>query len=439
MNLKERLQKIPKYKIKGQVVGVVGPLIEAILPEVSIGDACFIDDIEAEVVGFKDGKTLLMVFNDTKGIKVGSKVVATGKEISVKVGDCLLGKILDPSGVPINEEDVSCYEEVPVSLIPVNPLKRKRITEPLDTGIRVINALLTIGKGQRVGILAGAGVGKSSLLGMIARYSQADINVIALIGERGREVREFIEDSLGEEGIKKSVVVVSTSDQPPLAKIRASLTANAIARYFASKGKDVLLMFDSLTRLAMAQRDIGLITGEPPTTKGYTPSVFNLLPKIIEASGNFESGSITGIYTVLVEGDDISADPVADASIGFLDGHFILSRDLANKRVYPAIDILKSISRLTPQLVDEETVKKQKAVIELYSTYKEAEDMINLGLYKRGTNPKVDLALDIYEKIINFIKQGINEKVNFAESLKQLNDLYETIKKEGLRYGIRWD
>ncbi len=439
MKLEERLKQIKKYKITGKVVGVVGPLIEAILPEVSIGDACEIEDIEAEVIGFKDGKTLLMVYSDTKGIKVGSKVKAKNTFPKADVGECLLGKVIDAFGKPIDGSYINCKEKVNIHLEPVNPLERERVNEVFDTGIRVINGLLTIGKGQRIGILAGAGVGKSSLLGMIAKFSNADVNVIALIGERGREVREFIEDNLGEEGLRKSVVIVSTSDQPPLAKIRASILANAIAKYFSNKGKDVLLMFDSLTRLAMAQREVGLTVGEPPTTKGYTPSVFSLLPKIIETSGKFKKGSITGIYTVLVEGDDISSDPIADSAVGFLDGHIVLSRDFANKRIFPAVDILRSISRLTPQLVDEKILNMQKAVIELENAYREAEDMINLGIYKKGSNPKIDLALDIHEEIINFIKQGLNEKVNFAESLKQLEDLYKKIQTEGLRYGIGYE
>lgn len=438
MKLKERLKKIKKYKIIGKVIGVVGPLIEAILPEVSIGDACYIEDIEAEVIGFKDGKTLLMAYTDTKGIKVGSKIIAKNSYPKVKVGKCILGKVLDAFGKPIDNTNIVCEDEINIHLEPINPLERERITQVFDTGIKAINGLLTIGKGQRIGILAGAGVGKSSLLGMIAKFSNADINVIALVGERGREVREFIEDNLGEEGLKKSVVVVSTSDQPPLAKIRASILANAIAKYFADKGKDVLLMFDSLTRLAMAQREVGLTVGEPPTTKGYTPSVFSLLPKIIEISGNFKKGSITGIYTVLVEGDDISVDPVADSAIGFLDGHIVLSRDFANKRIFLAVDILKSISRLTPQLVNERILNMQKVVLELESAYREAEDIINLGIYKKGSNPKIDLALDIHNEIINFIKQGLNEKVNFAESLKQLEELFNVIQSEGLRYGIRY-
>ena len=440
MKLKERLKKIPKYDIVGKVSAVVGPLIEAEIPLVSIGDICKIDDvIEAQIIGFKDNKALLMAYTDTTGIKIGSKIKTKGYRPYVKVGSELIGNIIDPFGKPLNNKNLKLFDRVDLYQEPVNPLQRKRITEVLDTGVRVINSLFTIGKGQRVGIVAGAGVGKSSLLGMIAKFSQADLNVIALIGERGREVREFIEDNLGDEGLKKSVVVVATSDQPPLAKIRAAHTANAIASYFANKGKSVNLLFDSLTRLAMAQREIGLIAGEPPTTKGYTPSVFNLLPKIIEVAGNFDKGSITGFYTVLVEGDDVSSDPVADAAISFLDGHIILSREIADKRIYPAVDILRSISRLMPQLVSDEIKKYQSIIMDLESTYREAEDMINLGLYKKGSNPKMDIALKFHYSIINFIRQNFNKKVNFEESINELNKLADSIIKEAENYGIRWD
>ncbi len=440
MKLKEKLKAIPKYDVVGKVSAVVGPLIEAEIPLVSIGDICKIDDsIEAQIVGFKDNKVLLMAYTDTTGIKIGSKIKTKGYKPYVKVGDELIGKVIDPFGNPLDESVVKPIDRIDLYQEPVNPLNRKRITQPLDTGVRVINALLTIGKGQRVGIVAGAGVGKSSLLGMIAKFSQADLNVIALIGERGREVREFIEDNLGSEGLKKSIVVVATSDQSPLAKIRAAHTANAIASYFANKGKSVNLLFDSLTRLAMAQREIGLIAGEPPTTKGYTPSVFNLLPKIIEVAGNFEKGSITGFYTVLVEGDDVSADPVADSAISFLDGHIILSREIADKRIYPAIDILRSISRLMPQLVSDEIKKYQSIILDIESTYREAEDMINLGLYKKGSNPKMDIALKFHDSIINFIRQNFNEKVNFEESINELRKLADSIIKEAENYGIKWD
>ncbi|WP_456383946.1 FliI/YscN family ATPase [Persephonella sp.] len=440
MKLKERLKRIPRYKVKGRITGVTGPIIEAFLPRVSIGDSCLLENgIEAEVVGFKDGKTLLMAYDDTKGIAVGSWVEARQEPVSVGVGEDLLGSVVDPFGKPLNKKDFIPEYQYYLKNEVVNPLERARITQPLDVGIRSINALLTIGKGQRIGIFSGAGVGKSTLLGMISRFTEAEVNVIVLVGERGREVREFIEDNLGEEGLKKSVVVVATSDQPPLAKIRAVYTAIAIANYFSNKGRDVLFLVDSLTRLAMAQREIGLAIGEPPTTKGYTPSVFALLPKFIEQAGNFVGrGSITGIYTVLVEGDEISMDPVADAAMGFLDGHIVLSRELANKRIFPAIDVLKSVSRLMPQLVDDDILKKQAVFMDLEATYRESEDMINLGLYKKGTTPKIDLAIDVHRDMEDFIRQDMNTKVSFEESINQLEQLVEKIKQKGLSYGINW-
>ncbi|WP_029521957.1 FliI/YscN family ATPase [Persephonella sp. KM09-Lau-8] len=441
MKLKERLKRIPRYKVKGKITGVTGPIIEAYLPRVSIGDSCIIENgIEAEVVGFKDGKTLLMAYDDTKGIAVGSWIEALQEPVRVGVGKDLLGCVVDAFGKPLNKENFTPEYLYYIKNEVVNPLKRERIKEPLDVGIRTINSLLTIGKGQRIGIFAGAGVGKSTLLGMIAKYTEAEVSVIALIGERGREVREFIEDNLGEEGLKKSVVVVATSDQPPLAKIRAVYTAIAIANYFSNQGKNVLFLLDSLTRLAMAQREIGLAIGEPPTTKGYTPSVFALLPKFIEQAGNFVGrGSITGIYTILVEGDDISMDPVADAAMGFLDGHIILSRKLANKRIFPAIDVLKSVSRLMPQIVSDDILKYQSIFLNMEATYEEAEDMINLGLYKKGTTPKIDLAIEVHPEIENFLKQNMNQKVDLEESFDQLKELVEKIKQRGLRYGIKWD
>ncbi|WP_029521028.1 FliI/YscN family ATPase [Persephonella sp. IF05-L8] len=441
MKLKERLKRIPRYKVKGKITGVTGPIIEAYLPRVSIGDSCIIENgIEAEVVGFKDGKTLLMAYDDTKGIAVGSWIEALQEPVRVGVGKDLLGCVVDAFGKPLNKENFTPEYLYYIKNEVVNPLKRERIKEPLDVGIRTINALLTLGKGQRIGIFAGAGVGKSTLLGMIAKYTEAEVSVIALIGERGREVREFIEDNLGEEGLKKSVVVVATSDQPPLAKIRAVYTAIAIANYFSNQGKNVLFLLDSLTRLAMAQREIGLAIGEPPTTKGYTPSVFALLPKFIEQAGNFVGrGSITGIYTILVEGDDISMDPVADAAMGFLDGHIILSRKLANKRIFPAIDVLKSVSRLMPQIVSDDILKYQSIFLNMEATYEEAEDMINLGLYKKGTTPKIDLAIEVHPEIEDFLKQNMNQKVDLEESFNQLKELVDDIKQRGLSYGIKWD
>ncbi|ACN98287.1 flagellum-specific ATP synthase [Sulfurihydrogenibium azorense Az-Fu1] len=433
MRLKERLKSYPKYKIIGKVKKIKGNTIEAVMPEVSIGDVCFINGkIESQVVGFNDNYTILMTYEDVEGVKVDSPVVLSYTKGNVLVGDDLLGSILDPFGKPLNRENINYSNSYYLKLESINPLERERIKEVLDVGVKVINALITIGKGQRVGILAPAGVGKSTLLGMIARYTDADVNVIALIGERGREVKEFIEDNLGEEGLKKSVVVVATSDMSPLAKIRAVLTSLTIAKYFSDKGKNVLYLLDSLTRVAMAQREIGLSAGEPPTTKGYTPSVFTLMPKIIEQAGNFKGkGSITGIYTVLIEGEEISTDPVADAAVSFLDGHIFLSRQIANKRIYPAVDILKSISRLMPQLVNDEIMNYQRIIINLESKYRDMEDMINLGLYKEGSSKEIDIAIKMHPIIEDFIRQSINEKFDFNSSVENLKKVIEYYLKMG--------
>jgi flagellum-specific ATP synthase len=433
MKLKERLKSYPKYKIIGKVKKIKGNTIEAVMPEVSIGDVCFINGkIESQVVGFNDNYTILMTYEDVEGVKVDSPVVLSYTKGNVLVGDDLLGSILDPFGKPLNRENINYSNSYYLKLESINPLERERIKEVLDVGVKVINALITIGKGQRVGILAPAGVGKSTLLGMIARYTDADVNVIALIGERGREVKEFIEDNLGEEGLKKSVVVVATSDMSPLAKIRAVLTSLTIAKYFSDKGKNVLYLLDSLTRVAMAQREIGLSAGEPPTTKGYTPSVFTLMPKIIEQAGNFKGkGSITGIYTVLIEGEEISTDPVADAAVSFLDGHIFLSRQIANKRIYPAVDILKSISRLMPQLVNDEIMNYQRIIINLESKYRDMEDMINLGLYKEGSSKEIDIAIKMHPIIEDFIRQSINEKFDFNSSVENLKKVIEYYLKMG--------
>ncbi|WP_028950662.1 FliI/YscN family ATPase [Sulfurihydrogenibium subterraneum] len=433
MKLKERLKSYPKYKIIGKVKKIKGNTIEAVMPEVSIGDVCFINDkIESQVIGFNDMYTILMTYEDIEGVKVDSPVVLSYTKGNILVGDDLLGSILDPFGKSLNKESINYSNSYYLKLESINPLKRERIKEVLDVGVKIINSLITIGKGQRVGILSPAGVGKSTLLGMIARYTDADVNVIALVGERGREVKEFIEDNLGKEGLKKSVVVVATSDMSPLAKIRAVLVSLTIARYFSDKGKNVLYLLDSLTRVAMAQREIGLSAGEPPTTKGYTPSVFTLMPKIIEQAGNFKGkGSITGIYTVLIEGEEISTDPVADAAISFLDGHIVLSRQIANKRIYPAVDILKSISRLMPQLVNDEIMNYQSIIINLESKYRDMEDMINLGLYKEGSSKEIDIAIKMHPIIEDFIKQNINEKFDFNSSIENLKKVIEYYLKMG--------
>jgi flagellum-specific ATP synthase len=437
---KERLKRLPRYKVIGKVESVKGAIIEARLPKVHIGDFCQVNgSIEAEVVGFRNGKTLLMAYDDPTGVTIGTKVEAKLSGVKVGVSEEILGSVIDPFGRVLNGKEFTPTQLVPLKPSPVNPLKRGRISQPLDLGIKVINALLTVGKGQRVGIFAGAGVGKSTLLGMVSRYTEADVNVVALIGERGREVREFIEDNL-KDSLERSVVVVATSDMPPLAKIRAAYTACAVAEFFSSMGKDVLLLIDSLTRFAMAQREIGLSVGEPPTSKGYTPSVFSSLAKLIERAGNFVGeGSITGIFTVLVEGDDISLDPVADASVGLLDGHIVLSRELANRRLFPAVDLLKSISRLTPQIVPPEIQKLQSVVFELETIYRDNQEVIQLGLYKKGSSPKIDLAIYAHQLLEEFIRQGIDERFNINQSFNGLKRLVESIIKEGERYGIRWD
>ncbi|MCX7913888.1 MAG: FliI/YscN family ATPase [Thermodesulfovibrionales bacterium] len=413
----------------GMVTDITGVIIKASGLKTSIGESCRIysDDnaIEAEVVGFKEGKTLLMGIGDLSGIKPGSRVFAIGKRASIKVSEDLIGRVINHRGEPLDDKGKIIGIDYPIFSHVPHPLKRQRITEPLDLGIRVLNGLFTCGKGQRLGILAGSGIGKSVLIGMIARYTEASVNVIALIGERGREVREFIEKDLGKEGIEKSVLVVATSDQPPLSKIRAALVATAIAEYFRDRGRDVLLLMDSITRIAQAQREIGLAVGEPPTSKGYTPSVFTLLPKLLERVGTSEgSGSITGIYTVLVEGDDLS-DPIADAVRAVFDGHIVLSRELAMENIYPAIDVLQSISRVMPDIVDSKHREYASKFIETYALYKKFEDMINLGAYKEGSNSKVDLSIKYIDKLKAYIKQGIEDRRDFADSIQGLYLIFE--------------
>ncbi len=423
-------------RVYGRVVEITGLTIRATGLDVSIGEACTIYSggavpIDAEVVGFKEGKVVLMAAGEMSGIRHGSRVMPLGRNISVKVGDELIGRVVDAGGNPIDGRGPYNGVDYPLFALSPNPLKRHRITEPIDIGIRAINGLLTCGKGQRIGIMAGSGVGKSILLGMIARYSEATVNVIALIGERSREVREFVEKNLGTEGLKKSIVVVSTSEQTPLAKVRGAFAATAIAEYFRNRGDNVLLLMDSLTRVAMAQREIGLAVGEPPTTRGYTPSVFALLPKLLERVGTCEdSGSITGLYTVLVEGDDM-LEPVADMSRSVLDGHIVLSRDLAMENHYPAIDILQSISRVMPHIIDGKHKEYAGKFIDALSTYKKFEDMINLGAYKRGANPGVDYAIKIIDRLNNFLKQDSNELIDYADALQSLYFIFDETGGEG--------
>jgi len=420
-------------KVYGRVDRGVGLVIEGLGPRADIGDACYIQSgdmlngsvAEAEVIGFRDERILLMPLQEMRGIGPGSRIIAKGRQRYVRVGGELLGRVMDGLGNPLDGRGHINGQLYPIYQDPINPLLRRRISKPLDLGIRTINTLLTCGRGQRIGIMAGSGVGKSVLLGMMARNTAADINVIALIGERGREVREFMEKDLGEEGLDRSVLIVATSDTSPLVRLRGAFVAIAVAEYFRSIGKNVLFMMDSLTRFAMAQREIGLAAGEPPTTKGYPPSAFNLLPRLLERAGNSEGeGTITGLFTVLVESDDLT-DPIADAARAILDGHIVLSRELANHNHYPAIDVLQSISRLMKDIVDEEQRSYVEKVLDIMATYKRYEDIITIGAYKPGTNPKLDYAIGMMEKIRPFLKQEIAERVTYEEGMNQLRSIFE--------------
>ncbi|MCX7841530.1 MAG: flagellar protein export ATPase FliI [Clostridia bacterium] len=407
----------------GKVSKVVGLTIESVGPEVNIGELCrlyAVKDkkvINAEVVGFRDNKVLLMPLGEMSGIGPGSIVSASGEYLKVGVGKGLVGRVLDGLGAPIDGKgEIQAEEFYPVNSQPPHPLQRNRIKEPLTLGVKAIDGLLTVGKGQRVGIFAGSGVGKSTLMGMIARNTKADVNVIALIGERGREVREFIEKDLKEEGLARSVLIVATSDQPALVRLKGALLATAVAEYFRDQGRDVLLLMDSLTRFAMAQREVGLAIGEPPVSRGYTPSVFATLPKLLERAGNSDKGSITGLYTVLVDGDDLT-EPVTDTARGILDGHIVLSRDLANRNQYPAIDVLASISRVMSDIVSAEHKAAANEIKKVMAVYKDAEDLINIGAYVRGSNEKIDYAIDSIDGIIGFLEQGTHDKFTFEDVL----------------------
>lgn len=416
-------------KFSGRVSKIIGLMIESIGPAVEIGEVCDIypikrsEPLKGEVVGFNNDKVLIMPLGDMVGIGPGSKVVASGNALQVDVSEELLGRILDGLGNPIDELGKPAVDrKYLANNDPPNPLFRDKIVEPIPLGIRALDALLTCGRGQRIGIFAGSGVGKSTLLGMIAKYTKADVNVIALVGERGREVREFIENDLGEDGLKRSVVVVATSDKPALVRVKAALIATSIAEYFRDRGKNVILMMDSVTRFSMAQREIGLAIGEPPVTRGYTPSVFAILPRLLERAGNSAVGSITGLYTVLVDGDDFN-EPISDAVRGILDGHIILTRKLASLGHYPAIDILDSASRVMPNIIDEEHLLAAIRFKEILATYRNSEDLINIGAYAKGTNPHIDLAISKIDNINNFLKQRTNERSDFDESLNLLRSI----------------
>ncbi|MBF0177613.1 MAG: FliI/YscN family ATPase [Magnetococcales bacterium] len=418
-------EKLGTHRL-GRVTQVVGLLIEGAGPIVSIGEMCEVETedgtpLPAEVVGFRGGAVLLMPLGQIKGIHPGSRITSRGRAERVAVGGGLLGRVIGPLGEPLDNHPLPRFtESVPLHAEPINPVMRRRIDQPLDLGVRSINATLTVGRGQRIGIFSGSGVGKSTLLGMMARYTSADVNVIALVGERGREVVEFLESVLGEEGRARSVVVVATSDQPPLLRLRAAFLATAIAEYFRAQQKDVLLLMDSVTRLAMAQREVGLARGEPPTSRGYPPSTFMLLPRLLERAGRDQGeGSITGLYTVLMEGDDVQ-DPIVDAVRGILDGHVMLSRDLAAQNHYPPIDILASLSRLMGDLADEAQKNAAGRLREVLATYRRAEDMINIGAYAAGSNPQIDRAIQLIGPIRNFLKQRVEEPSDMAESIRRL-------------------
>ncbi len=416
--------------LMGKVTQVVGLVIEADGPPSRLGALCDIYPVgdqapmKAEVQGFRANRVLLMPLEEMRGIGPGSHVVARRQEAVVPVGDALLGRIIDGLGNPIDGKGpISCSRENPIYANPINPLHRQRINQPLDLGIRAINGLLTVGCGQRMGIFAGSGVGKSVLLGMIARNTSADVNVIALIGERGRELNDFIEKELGDEGLRRSVVVVATSDRLPLIRMRGAFIATAIAEYFRDQGMHVNLMMDSVTRFAMAQREIGLALGEPPTTKGYTPSVFTLLPKLLERAGTADNyGTITGLYTVLVEGGDMD-EPIADSVRSILDGHIVLSRDLAMQNHYPAIDVLSSISRVMVDITSTTHQRHAGKIKSLMATYRKAEDLINIGAYVNGSNPKIDAAIGAIDAIEAFLRQGIDERADFDATLRRLGEL----------------
>jgi flagellum-specific ATP synthase len=427
---REAINACQPMKLQGKVVRIAGLVAEGRGPGLSVGNQCIIENregnhIQAEVVGFKDKRVILMPFGEMRGIKPGSRIVDIDRRPSVMVGERYLGRVIDGLGRPIDGKGpIKGEKEYPIYGDLLNPLKREVIREVTDVGVGAVNALVTVGKGQRIGIMAGSGVGKSILMGMIARNTAADVVVIALIGERGREVREFVEGTLGEEGLKKSVVIASTSDSPALVRIRGSHLATTVAEYFRDKNRDVILMMDSITKFAMALREVGLAAGEPPSAKGYTPSVFAEIPKLVERAGTVEKGgSITGIYNVLVEGDDMN-EPIADAVRSTVDGHIVLSRRLAEKGHYPAVDVLASISRVMKDIVDPEHQANARRLIKVLSTYREAEDLINIGAYVDGSDPEIDFAKSMMVRINEFLEQEIHQRVSFQESVARLQGLF---------------
>ena len=423
----EAIYDCSSVKLTGKVTQVIGLVIESQGPTVSVGELCYISShnpdvppIPAEVVGFREGYVMLMPVGEMQGIGPGCEVTAAQKMLNVKVGDDLLGRVLDGLGNPIDGKGpLLCKKEYSLQADPPHPLSRPRIHDSLYVGVRAIDGLITMGEGQRIGIMAGSGVGKSTLLSMIARNTEADISVIALVGERGREVRDFIERDLGEEGMKRSVVVVATSDQPALVRIKGAMTATAIAEYFRDQGRKVILMMDSVTRFAMAQREVGLTIGEPPATRGYTPSVFAMLPRLLERAGTSATGSITGIYTVLVDGDDMN-EPIADAVRSILDGHIVLSRTIAAQNHFPAIDIMPSVSRVMNEVVSPEHLKAAQQMRQLMAVYRDAEDLIHIGAYVKGSSAKIDESIQKIDAINGFLCQGIFEVDSYEETERKL-------------------
>lgn len=427
-----RLAATHTCRVKGIVKELTGLIIKAVVPNVRVGELCIIhshhrqEPMKAEVVGFQGKDVLLMPLGELEGIGPGNEVNPTGNCLMVPVGEKLLGRILNGLGEPMDVDTkgpIECDEFYPVNAAPPDPLTRQRIKKPISVGVRAIDSMLTTGEGQRIGLFAAAGVGKSVLLGMIARNTEAEINVICLVGERGRELRDFIEADLGEEGLKRTVVVCSTSDQTSLVRAKAAYAATAIAEYFRDQGKKVLLMMDSVTRFARALREIGLAVGEPPARQGFTPSVFSTLPKLLERAGNSAKGSITAVYTVLVEGDDMT-EPVADEVRSILDGHIVMSRDLANRAHYPAINISESVSRVMTNIVDEDHLQASRQLKEVVANYEKERDLILIGAYEEGSNPKVDFAIEKIEDVNEFLKQGMFEQISLEESVDQLKALF---------------
>lgn len=428
-NMIRQVHHLEPYSLTGKIENIVGMSIEASGGHAAVGDICRIynsetgKQISAEVVGFKNNRILLMPYADMNGISAGNFVRNTGRQLTLHVGDFLRGRIINALGEPLdNKGSFEGGASFCVTGKPINPLDRPPIRERIEFGVKAIDGMLTVGKGQRIGIFAGSGVGKSTMMGMIARNVKADINVIALVGERGREVLEFVQKDLGEEGMRRSILVVATSDQPAMLRMKCPSVATGIAEYFRDQGYDVLLMMDSLTRFAMAQREIGLAIGEPPVSRGYTPSIYAELPKLLERSGNFGAGSITGVYTVLVEGDDTN-EPIADTVRGILDGHIVLSRALANSNHYPAIDVGASISRLMADIVSSEHRELASRVRDILGIYEKNADLVSIGAYKHGTNPKLDRALQKIDSINNFLMQGVNESFSYEQCVDLMRQL----------------